>query len=155
MKNLWALSFKISCFSSPTSSICVMSNVGLFQKKPKQEGLRIYIFWKKNPGIFRFVTLPLEIPEKIKFHSCKFFKTHRKFTWFFLDHHSRNSTYFLNDPWNFHSLYFQYSWKFHVVNLPVWIFSGISHLPWLASDRTVAHFSIAATASNFSKLFHL
>ena len=31
-------------------------------------------FSEKNPGIFRFVTLPLEIPEKTSFHPRKFCK---------------------------------------------------------------------------------
>ena len=36
-------------------------------------GLRIY-FSENPPGIFRFVTLPLEISEKTSFHSWKFCK---------------------------------------------------------------------------------
>ena len=38
-----------------------------------QTGLRAY-FLKKKPVIFRFVTLPLEIPDKAKFHTWKFHK---------------------------------------------------------------------------------
>ena len=29
-----------------------------------------------------------------------------------------NSTSFLNDPWNFHMLFFKYPWKLHVLNSP-------------------------------------
>ena len=32
------------------------------------------IFFKKNPEIFRFETLPSEIPDKTKFHNWKFHK---------------------------------------------------------------------------------
>ena len=69
----------------------------LFQKKSKQ-GVWRYTFLKKLPGVFRFVTLPLEIPEKISCHPWKFCqivrhpleipssktKTHRNSTWVFL-----------------------------------------------------------------------
>ena len=39
-----------------------------------------------------------------------------------------NSTSFFIDPCscNFHT-FFQYPWKFHVLNSPVWIFSVIAH----------------------------
>ena len=36
-------------------------------------GLRIY-FFEKNPRIFRLVTSPLEILDKMKLHPCKFHK---------------------------------------------------------------------------------
>ena len=39
--------------------------IGIFQKKPKQGGLRTY-FVEKKPYIFRFVTLHLEILDKTK-----------------------------------------------------------------------------------------
>ena len=45
---------------------------GLLQKKSKR-GIRTK-FWKKNPGIFRFATLPSEILEKAKLHPWKFSK---------------------------------------------------------------------------------
>ena len=32
------------------------------------------VFSKTTPGIFRFVTLPIEIPEKASFHPWKFCK---------------------------------------------------------------------------------
>ena len=35
-------------------------------------GLRTYFFGKKNPVIFMFITLPLEILDKTKLYSCKF-----------------------------------------------------------------------------------
>ena len=50
-------------------------NLGYSRKSPNRgEGrgrLRIY-FFEENPGIFRFVTLPLEIPDKTSFHPWKF-----------------------------------------------------------------------------------
>ena len=47
--------------------------IGLFQKKSKQGGLRIYIF-EKSPGIFIFFTLPLKIPDKTKLNPWIFHK---------------------------------------------------------------------------------
>ena len=47
----------------------------LFQKTSKQGGLRTYVLVEKNPWNFnKFVTLPLEIPEKTKPHPWKFDK---------------------------------------------------------------------------------
>ena len=46
---------------------------------------------------------------------------------FFLNTHG-NSTSFLIEHWNFHMLFLQYPWKFHVLTpLPplIWIFSGV------------------------------
>ena len=81
--------------------------IGLFQKKSKWawgagEGGRGwgYTFLKRPTGNFRFVTLLLEIPEKIKFYPwkfCKFLwhslkipkpktKTHWNYTLVFLEH---------------------------------------------------------------------
>ena len=37
------------------------------EKKKKQEELRTY-FFENPPEIFGFLTLPLEIPDKSKFH---------------------------------------------------------------------------------------
>ena len=44
------------------------------RKNPNRKGWG-HNFWKKTPGIFRFVTLPLEIPDKMKLHSWKLHKT--------------------------------------------------------------------------------
>ena len=47
---------------------------------------------------------------------------------------------FWTPPWNF-SLFLLYLWKFQILNLPVWFFSGIAHLPYPASFVTMlAHF---------------
>ena len=43
------------------------------RKKTKQEGFRIY-FFENLPGIFNFFNLPLEIPDKTKFHPWKLHK---------------------------------------------------------------------------------
>ena len=67
----------------------------VFQKKSKQKGLRIY-FSGKNPGVFRFVTLSLEIPEKASFHQWKF----SKIVCFFLNTLG-NFISFLIDPLEF------------------------------------------------------
>ena len=47
--------------------------IGLFQGKVKPVGLRAY-FFKQKPKSFRFVTLPLDILDKIKFYPYKFRK---------------------------------------------------------------------------------
>ena len=81
----------------------------------------MYFFEKKNPEIFRFVTLPIKIPDKTKFHThleipqnCVLhpLETPRSKTrsmkishdFFFIT--PGNSTSFLIDPWNFHILFF-------------------------------------------------
>ena len=70
------------------------------------------------------VTLPLEIPDKMKFCPWKFH------TIFFLIMPG-NSTSFFIDSWSFQILFFQSPWKFHVLNSPPppplpLIFSGIA-----------------------------
>ena len=40
---------------------------GLFQKKDQTGGLKTY-FFEKHPGVFRFFTLPLQIPNKTRLH---------------------------------------------------------------------------------------
>ena len=99
-------------------------------------------FWKKTPGIFRFVTLPLEVLGKMKLtpgNSTKLCYTY----WNFQGQKPRpmeiphdffwitpvNSTSFCIDPRNFHILFIQYSWKFHVFNLLVCIFFWNSPTP--------------------------
>ena len=47
--------------------------IEIFQKKFKQ-GSWGHNFLKETLGIFRFVTLPLEIPDKMKLHPWKFYK---------------------------------------------------------------------------------
>ena len=47
---------------------------------------------------------------------------------------------FFEPPWSF-SFFLLYPWKFQILNLPVWFFSGIAHLPYPASFVTLlAHF---------------
>ena len=48
-------------------------SIGLFQKRSKQGWLRRY-FFEKNPGIFRFATAPLEIPQRTSFQPWKLCK---------------------------------------------------------------------------------
>ena len=108
--------------------------LGYSRKNPNRTGWG-YNFWKKAPGFFRFVTLPLEIPDKMKLHPCKFHKIvlhplefprpkakiHgilHDFFWIT----PVNSTSYCTDPRNFHILFIQCPWKFHVFNPPVWIF---------------------------------
>ena len=92
-------------------------------------------FWKKTPGIFRFVTLPLEVSDKMKLipgNSTKLCYTHCNFQgqnprpieipYDFFWMTPVNAISFCIDPKNFHILFIQYPWKFHVVNLPVCIF---------------------------------
>ena len=102
----------------------------------------MYFFEKKNPEIFRFVTLPIKIPDKTVSYtpgnSTKFCltplaisrpktKIHGDSSEFF-SITPRNSTPFLINPWNFHTLFFKYPWKFHVFSSHVWVFSGIAQL---------------------------
>ena len=85
----------------------------LFHIKIQIEGLRIY--FSENPtGIFRFVIIPIKIPQKTNFHSWKFCKiachpleiprsktkTHGNSAWVFLGH-----------SWKFHFL-FNYPLKY-------------------------------------------
>ena len=90
--------------------------LGYSRKSPNREegGGWGYTFFEKTPGIFRFVTLPLEFPDKTSFHLWKFCmqtcmtplgnskvenqdKTHGNSTWFFL-----------HISWKFH---FFFSWS--------------------------------------------
>ena len=79
------------------------------------------LFLKKNPGIFRFVTLPVKIPDKMKVRPWNLklsyktlietprpkTKTHGgNSTWFFLMTPPWKLHPFFADPWNFHSLFF-------------------------------------------------
>ena len=117
------------------------SYMDYFRKNPNRKGWG-HNFWKKTPGIFRLVTLPLEVPDKMKLipgNSTKLCYTHWNFqgqkprpmeishdffwiTWV-------NSTSFCIDATNFHILFIQYPWKFHVLNLPVWILFWNSPTP--------------------------
>ena len=82
----------------------VAIGVGLFQKKSSQTGG----VDKDNEisGIFRFVNLPLEIPEKTSLHPWKFYKIVR----YHLEiPRSKTKTpievpndFFLDYPWKFH-----------------------------------------------------
>ena len=89
----------------------------LFQKNTNGSNLRTY-FFEKSPGSFGFVTLPLEILEKVKLHlwiSTKLCGSPWKFQGkkpkpmkiprdFFLIA-AENSTSFLTDPCNFNMLF--------------------------------------------------
>ena len=52
----------------------------------------------------------------------------------------QNSGSLLTDPLNFHMLLLQHPWKFHVLNSPVCILSGIAHL---RTVQNICHFSNA------------
>ena len=90
-----------------------------------------HTFLKKNLGICRLVTLPLDISDKMKLHPWKFHKfvshpktrTYGNSAWLFLDYPWKFHHFLLN----FHILYFQYPWKFHILNPPCLFFSGITH----------------------------
>ena len=123
------------------------------EKNPNGQSSRTGGHFWKNPGIFRFVTLPLENvnsrekranPRKFcKIMAHSFFgleistrpktKTNGNSTWFFLDQliTPRISTSFLIEPWNFLML-------FHFFNIPtpgIYMSLGdlcslpLSHLP--------------------------
>ena len=95
------------------------------------------LFWNSPSGIFRFVTLPLEIPEKAKFHPWKFCKivcqpleiprsktkTQENFTLVFLYKTAISSIFFnctLGFPCALSSIPLE--WKFHVFN--PWLMFG-------------------------------
>ena len=94
--------------------------IGLFQKKSKQGRLRIY-FLENPPGIFHFLTLSLEIPDKTKLNPLIFHtivlasipvvrnptipKTETPGNSTFFLGHRGNSTLFLINPWKFHMLF--------------------------------------------------
>ena len=84
---------------------------GLFQKNPNKGGWG-YTFMKKNPGIFRFVTLSLEIRKKTSFHRWKFCKLCGRYPfWKFQRQKPRLReiplSVFLEQPWKFH---FFFNW---------------------------------------------
>ena len=81
-------------------------------KTPDKTKLNLWIFHK-------LVSDPLEIPRPKT-------KTHGNSTLFFLGY-PWNFTSFLINLWNFHMLFLWYPWKFHILDPPVWIFSGIAH----------------------------
>ena len=83
------------------------------------------LFQNPPSGILRFVTLPLEIPEKTSFQPWKFCKivcnpleiprsktkAQENFTLVFLYKTPINSTSFLIGPWDFHVSFLQYPWS--------------------------------------------
>ena len=84
---------------------------GLFQKNPNKGGWG-YTFLKKDPGIFRFVTLSLEIRKKTSFHRWKFCKLCGRYPfWKFQRQKPRPReiplSVFLEQPWKFH---FFFNW---------------------------------------------
>ena len=81
--------------------------IWLFQTKIQMGEFRIY-FFQKNLGIFRFVTLPLEIPECSSVHPRKFCKT----VWHQLEiprsktkTHANSTQVPHEHPWKFHFLF--------------------------------------------------
>ena len=94
------------------------SQNGLFQKKMKQGGLKVY-FCENSPGIFHFFTLPLEILDKTKLNPWIFFIVLDPLAWKFHDQKQRsmeiphyfflftlgNSTSFLMNSKKFHALF--------------------------------------------------
>ena len=114
-------------------------SVGLFQKKSKQVGLRLY-FSEKPP--LKFLDLFFRNSRENKLSPLKILKNcvtslgnskvKNQNPWkfhmrFFITCGNTNS--FLAEPWNFQMLFLQYPWKFHVLNplAHVWVFSGIAH----------------------------
>ena len=120
------------------------SYMDYFRKNPNRKGWG-HNFWKKNPGIFRLVTLPLEVPDKMKLipgNSTKLCYTH----WNFQGQKPRPmeiphdffwitpviSTSFCIDPRKFHILFIPVPLEISCPQSPVWIFSGIApYLPIL------------------------
>ena len=131
---------KLSTVSRFQNRICI----GLFQKKSKQRSWGQFL--KKTPGIFRFITLIFEVPDKIKLHPWKFYKIvlHH---WNFQGKKARpmeishdfflmtlgNSTSFFNDPLNFYILFFNNPGNSMSSTSPVWMFSGMAH--WKSGEK--------------------
>ena len=102
--------------------------MGYSRKNPNSEGLRIY-FSESAPRNFQICHFTLRNSGENKpWKSAKLCDTPWKFQGqnprpmeiphqFFLSTPG-NSTSFLIDPWNFHILFFQYPWKFYVLNPP-------------------------------------
>ena len=67
------------------------------KKKQKVEDI---LFWK-TPGVFYFVTLPLEIPDKTKLHPWKFHKTALDPLEIPRPNHQ--------DPWKLHIIFFLFT----------------------------------------------
>ena len=96
-----------------------------YSRKNQSRGLWGYTFLKKkkkkDPGISRFIILPVEIPDKMKFCPWNLklsyntlieiprpkTKTHGgNSTWFFLMTPPCKFHPFFTEPWNFHSFFF-------------------------------------------------
>ena len=106
-----------------------------YSRKNPNRGVWRHTFWKKTPGTFRFVTLLLEISDKNEAstpgNSTKLCYTH----WNYQGQKSRrmeiphdfflitpgNSTSFCIYLRNFHILFIQYPWKFHLASCLNWI----------------------------------
>ena len=76
-----------------------------------QTGCWVYTILKKSPEIFRFVTLLMEIPDKMKFHPWKFHQivlTH----WSFQGQKPRpmgiSHYFFLDYVWKFHFFFIDF-----------------------------------------------
>ena len=98
-----------------------------------------YTFLEKNPEIFRYVILPLEILQKASFHLSKFCKIVWQLfeipsSMSFLNTSSPgNFTCFSLNPCNFHMLFLQHPWKFHVLKPRLNFFWNSQNTPNLAS----------------------
>ena len=132
------LSIMISSSQLKTSQLAYLIwqlvQLVLFQKKSKQDGVEDILF-VKNPGIGRFVILPLEIPYKTKLHPWNSTKSNcviplGNSKWYKQLGKAKNQ-----DPWKFHMIYFLIipgnstpflidPWIFHIL-LPVLIIVGV------------------------------
>ena len=120
---------KARCFSEKQLG-CVIE---LFQKKSKQgrEGVEDILFWKRTLEFVDLSLYPWIFQTKWSFtpgNSTNLCHTQKPGPMeiphnFFLITRGNFSTFLLN----FHILYFQYPWKFHILNPPCLFFSGITH----------------------------
>ena len=97
----------------------------LFQKKNKQEGCWGYniLNLPPTPWNFRFVTLPLEIPEKTSFHPWKF----SKIVWHPLEIPSQKPRPMLEIP---HEFLLEHPWKLcFFFNWPLELPNFLSSIP--------------------------
>ena len=119
----------------------MLLNWAIPEKKSKHGVLRIY-FFEKTLKIFRFVTLPLELPDKMKFHPWQFHQTvlHPRpieIPRYFLLDHAWKFHFLFTNPLSFCILFLQFSRKFHVLNpFPCLFFSWSSPLEVAAVSQT-------------------
>ena len=118
----------IKLISSRTCFLAYDPKLGYSRQNPNT-GCWGHAFLKKAPGIFRFVILPLKIPDKMKFQWKKWNSTKLCYThWNFQDQKPIPMEiphyFFLDHAWKFHLLFY---WR---LEFPHSIFSIPLKIPY-------------------------